>query len=231
MPKYKTLLFDADDTLLDFHAAERNAIYDTLTGLGIPCPDSTIQTYSAINLSLWKALERKEIEKERLRVRRFELLCVELSLDVPPEVISVAYTDNLAKNAQLIDGAIDVCKNLSKICRLYIITNGLKNVQTPRMDASGLLPYIEGSFISEDIGVEKPDVRYFERVSSLIPNFKKSETLVIGDSLTSDMAGGIAFGLDTCFYNPKNKPIPENMNITYVISSLKELYAIINGNE
>ena len=120
---------------------------------------------------------------------------------------------------------------LSKSCRLYIITNGLKNVQTPRMNASGLLPYIERSFISEDIGVEKPDVKYFEAVSSMIPDFKKSEALVIGDSLTSDMAGGIAFGLDTCFYNPKNKPIPENMDITYTISNLSELYAIINCDE
>ena len=99
------------------------------------------------------------------------------------------------------------------------------------MNASGLLPYIERSFISEDIGVEKPDVKYFETVSSMIPDFKRSETLVIGDSLTSDMAGGIAFGLDTCFYNPKNKPIPENMDITYTISNLSELYAIINCDE
>ncbi len=231
MQKYTTLLFDADDTLLDFHIAERRAITDTLIGFGIPCPESTVQTYSRINLSLWKALERKEIEKERLRVRRFEILAEELSLDVSPNILSVTYTDNLAKNAYLIDGAIDVCKNLSKACRLYIITNGLKNVQTPRMDSSGLLPYIERSFISEDIGFEKPDIKYFEAVASLIPNFKKSETLVIGDSLTSDMAGGIAFGLDTCFYNPKNKPIPEDMNITYTISNLSELYAIIKCDE
>ena len=196
MQKYTTLLFDADDTLLDFHAAER-----------------------------------KEIEKERLRVRRFELLLEELSLNVSPEAISVAYTDNLAKNSQVVDGAISVCKRLSEYCSIYIITNGLKNVQTPRMNASGLLPYIKQSFISEDIGVEKPDVKYFEKVASMIPDFKKSEALVIGDSLTSDIKGGIAFGLDTCFFNPKNKPIPEDMDITYTISNLSELYAIINVNE
>ena len=122
MQKYTTLLFDADDTLLDFHAAERKAITDTLESFGIPCPESTIQTYSEINQSLWKALERKEIEKERLRVRRFELLLEELSLNVSPEAISVAYTDNLAKNSQVVDGAISVCKRLSEYCSIYIIT-------------------------------------------------------------------------------------------------------------
>ena len=227
MQKYTTLLFDADDTLLDFHAAERIAIKDTLEAFGIPCDETTVQTYSEINQSLWKALERKEIEKERLRVRRFELLAKKLSIDVPSEVISVAYTDNLAKNHQIIDGADDICKKLSRSCRLYVITNGLKNVQTPRMNASGLKPYIERSFISEDIGVEKPDVKYFEAVASMIPDFKKSEALVIGDSLTSDIAGGIAFGLDTCFFNPNGKEIPKGMNVTYVISSLYELEKII----
>lgn len=229
--KYSTLLFDADDTLLDFHRAESEALTDTLKEYHLPCDSHIIETYSEINASLWRMLERGEIEKQRLRVERFVMLLDFLGVAHDAERLAVTYTDRLADKPFIVEGADEVCRKLSESCRMYVITNGLKSVQSKRFAASGLSGFFTRSFISEDMGYEKPDVRYFEKVSSLIPNFDRKTTLVIGDSLTSDMRGGIAFGLDTCWYNPKSKPQPENMRINYTIGSLSELADIVSGKE
>lgn len=227
MAKYSTVFFDADETLLDFLRSERAALTEALTSLGIPCPDETVTLYSGINASLWKMLERGEIEKSRLRVVRFEMLREKLGFDASPDEIAVAYTNSLGKQSFVLDGAVEICKKLAPHCRLYMVTNGLKDVQSGRLAGSGLLPYFSGVFVSEDVGIEKPDVRYFERVAAAIPNFDKKYTIIVGDSLTSDMKGGIAFGIDTCWFNPKEKERPTDMKLTYTVKNLSELEDII----
>lgn len=226
--KYEFLLFDADDTLLDFHRAEHSALTDTLLAYDLPCNDEIISIYSEINASLWRALERGEIEKSRLRDRRFELLCERFDFKVIPSAeMSRVYTDHLSEKPYTIDGALDLCRKLSEKYKMYIVTNGLKTVQSKRFASSGLSPYFIKSFISEDVGFEKPNVRYFEMIAKQIPNFDKSKCLIIGDSLTSDIKGGDGFGIDTCWYNPKNKTNTTHLKITYEIRTLCELEKIL----
>ncbi len=227
MAKYSIVLFDADETLLDFLRSERTALVEALTSFGIPCPEETIALYSGINLSLWKMLERGEIKKDVLRVKRFEMLANELGLDVDPTALAFAYTDSLKKQSFVLDGAIDICRKLSAHVKLYMVTNGLKDVQSGRLAGSGLLPYFSGVFVSEDIGIEKPDVKYFEAVARAIPGFDKKDAIIIGDSLSSDMKGGINFGIDTCWFNPKSKSAPDEMKLTYTVTSLSELENIV----
>ena len=227
MAKYKYVLFDADETLLDFPRAEREALTEALTSFGIPCPEDVIELYSGINASLWKMLERREIEKSRLRVLRFEMLRDKLGFDADPTDVATAYTNSLSKQSFVLDGAIDICKRLSKHTTLYMVTNGLKDVQHGRLGGSGLLPYFEGVFVSEDVGFEKPDARYFEAVAESIPGFNKKDAIIVGDSLSSDIKGGIGFGIDTCWFNPRGKEKPNDMNITYTVKELSELEDII----
>ena len=226
MPKYNIILFDADDTLLDFKLAEKTAIKQVLEFHGLPSDNTVISKYSEINKNCWKMLERREITKDYLKILRFRELCEFFSFDIDPQELATSYHYRLSEQSFVIEGAIDVCKRISEKCDIYIVTNGIKMIQTKRMQNSGLLPYVKKSFISEDIGFEKPDIRYFEAVAESIPNFSKERCLVIGDSLSSDIAGGRNFGLDTCWYNPKGA-FGEGM--TYTVKELPETEKIIFG--
>ena len=225
MPKYDILLFDADETLLDFGRAEHEAITETLSHFGLSADDETVSVYSRINSGLWRQLERKEIDKTTLRTRRFEDFCREIRTDSDFRAMARFYENTLSNQAFLIDGADDMCRKLSEKCDIYIITNGIKDIQTGRMSKSGLLPYVKASFISEDVGFEKPDIRYFNAVESAIPEFDRKRAIVIGDSLTSDMKGGINAGIDTCWYNPRG--LVTELPVTYNVSSFEEIMQII----
>lgn len=225
--KYKYLLFDADDTLLDFGRSEHEALTDALLAFGITPTDGLIRGYSEINDSLWKLLERGGIAKDVLRVRRFELFCGQYGLDADPALIAAEYTDRLAQKSFLIDGAEELCASLYGKYRLFIITNGIKNIQRSRLGASPIKEYIEKSFISEEVGAEKPSAVFFNYVKTHIDGFDPKAALVIGDSPTSDIAGGIAAGIDTCWFNPRRRTTPDGVVPTYEIHALAELYNIL----
>ena len=139
----------------------------------------------------------------------------------------MVYINSIATKGYLLPGALEVCKQLSKNHRMYIITNGTKAIQKGRVACSELVSFFQKVFISEDIGFNKPSKEYFDEVIKRIPNFCTEKTLIIGDSLTSDIAGGICAGIDVCWYNPNNKAVPCDMKINYVISSLDDLFDII----
>ncbi len=225
--KYKYLLFDADDTLLDFRRSEREALTDAMLRFGIHPTEELIKGYSEINDSLWKLLERGGIGKNELRVRRFELFSEKYGLDADPHMLAAEYTDRLAEKSFPVNGAVELCASLRGKYRLFIITNGIKNIQESRLGASELKQYIEKSFISEEMGAEKPSPLFFDRVASAIDGFDRSFALVIGDSLTSDIAGGIAAGIDTCWFNPNHAENPGKVIPTYEIASLEELYPLV----
>ena len=230
MAGYKFILFDADNTLFDFTRSEREAVAETLRDFGLIPTDSVIDDYSRINQSLWEKLERGETEKQRLRVERFELLFEKEGYDLSKaQDASDRYSERLSTKAYLIDGAREILEDLAPCAELYIVTNGIKKIQESRFAASGLGRFIRASFISEEMGFEKPDARFFDEVERCIPGFARADALVVGDSLTSDIRGGINAGIDTCWFNPKHKPMPKNMSINYVIGSLSELKNIICG--
>ena len=225
--KYDTLLFDADGTLLDFELAEHDAFISAMARFGIIADDDTISIYSKLNDALWKKLERKEIERDVLKVRRFEELASALGVDYDATKVARTYENELSKQSHLLGNALEVCTELASKCRLYIITNGFKMIQEGRIQHSPIYPLFSKVFISEDIGCDKPSPQYFDAVKCAIPDFCAAKTLVIGDSLTSDIRGGIDAGIPVCWFNPKHKQAPADMNIDYVIDDLACLADII----
>ncbi len=231
--RYGIVLFDADGTLLDFKKSEREAIREARLSVGIFADDEMIATYSRINDGLWKMLERGEIEKSVLLVRRFEDFFTYYGLDADAPDLAKRYMQALSEKAYLLDGAGELCRKLYGKCRLYIVTNGVEFIQRGRWARTELNDYFEDSFISGVIGYEKPDVRYFEAVAEKIPDFQKEKTVIVGDSLTSDMQGGFNFGIDTCYYNPEGRTIPEETGkkLTFVAKDFCEIYNFLTEDE
>lgn len=224
---YRIALFDADNTLLDFTRSEQEALCACLTARGIPAEKETLSLYSHINSGHWKRLEQGLTTRDRLKVERFSDFFEALGYNGSPEHMAEDYMAALSRQRFLIDGALELIQALHGHCRLYIITNGIASVQQSRLGKSPLAPYFDSSFISEEMGCAKPERVFFNKVAARIPDFDPREALVIGDSLTSDMEGGIRAGLDTCWYNPERRPVPTAMPITYTVSSLEEILPIL----
>lgn len=227
MSRYTTILFDADATLFDFKRSEHDAVKDCLAFAGLPTTDEVIQRYSEINDGYWKKLERGEVTKAELFTARWKDLLEYYGFDLDPQRIADLYPSRLAERGYLMDGAEEICQALYGKVKMYIVTNGFATVQHGRFDNSPLRKYFDGMFISEELGAEKPSIAYFEAVFSKIPAFDKEKAIIIGDSLTSDIKGGINAGIDTCWYNPTGKSAPEGIAITYVISKLSEIEKIV----
>ncbi|MBQ9783247.1 MAG: YjjG family noncanonical pyrimidine nucleotidase [Clostridia bacterium] len=229
--KYDTVLFDADGTLLDFHRSERESLVEALRQIGVTPTDKIVAEYSQINDSLWKLLERGEIEKSVLFYHRFELLFEQFGIHADPKQVAEDYMERMCSKGYLLEGADALCARLQGKVRLYIVTNGTGFIQRGRCAVSGLGQYFEDSFISDVIGVEKPHRAFFEYVAAHIPDFDPEKTLIVGDSLTSDMQGGVNFGIDTCWYNPDGKALSEALagKLTYVVDCYDAVYDVICG--
>lgn len=226
--KYNTVLFDADDTLLDFKLSEKCALTSVLKSFELPYGEETISIYSEINQSLWKLLELGGITKDALKVERFRQFCEKMQFNISADEMANRYVNELAKQSYIIKDADKVCERvyLSGI-RTYIVTNGIKHIQTQRFNGCPLKKYFSDVFISEDIGCEKPNIEFFNKVFSSIGITEKEGVLLVGDSLSSDIKGGINAGIDTCWYNPHGKGSPSDMKITYEIRDLWELLDIL----
>ncbi len=227
MSQYTTLLFDADATLMDFHRSEHEAVSECLAFFELPHDESIIKKYSEINAGYWKMLERGEIEKEKLYPARWQSLIDHYGFKCRAEDISNKYIERLATKSYMLDGALELCQKLYGRFQMYIVTNGQKDIQRSRLFPAPLFKYFDGCFISEDIGYEKPSIIFFDAVKNNIPNYDPEKTIIIGDSLTSDMQGGINAGIDTCWYNPKGLALPSNYDVTYIAKNFKEIADIL----
>ena len=227
MQKYSVILFDIDDTLLDFPKSEREALCEALMLSGIELDDEMISTYQKINYELWKALERKEISRDELMTRRFKDFAVFYGFNINADKTAKDYLDALSTKIYFIDGARELLSSLYGKVKMYIVTNGMACVQNSRYKLAGLDKVFDGMFISEEVGANKPDARFFEYVSEHIEGFQKERTLIIGDSQTSDIAGGNAFGIDTCWYSPNNAAA--KYEPTYTVDSLKKVLPIASA--
>lgn len=226
--KYSILLFDADMTLLDFIAAEKEALKKTMADFGHIIDDDTVSIYSEINDSQWKLFEKGLCTKPELIVNRFRLFLDRLSYSDDPAEVNRTYAANLATFHPLLPDAKEVCEELSKHCRLFMVTNGIAATQRKRFAECGLAPCFENCFISEEVGYQKPLKEFFDHVANNIRDFDPSKTLVIGDSLTSDMQGGVNAGLDTCWFNASSSPNTLGIPITYEIQKLTRLFDIVD---
>lgn len=218
-----TLLFDLDETLLDFHKAEEAAIKQTLLQLNIEPTPKNLALYSAINDSLWKLLEQGKRTREQLVIERFALLFAELKEDHSSVLAQSIYQDQLSQQAFLLPGARELLEQLQDKYSLYVVSNGTACVQDSRLAKSGIAGYFKEIFISQRIGFHKPQAEFFQSCFSKIPDFHPNQTMIIGDSLTSDMQGGVNAGIYTCWYNPKKLTSPAAIPIDFQISSLGEL--------
>ncbi len=231
--RYDTVLFDADGTLLDFQKSEREAVAEALQSMGVSPTAEMLEIYSQINDDLWKKLERGEIERSVLLYHRFELLFERYGIFADAKEMAKRYMQTLSTKGYVLEGATELCEKLRGVCRLYIVTNGTEVIQKGRFARSGLESYFEKCFISQVIGYNKPSEKFFEYVAADIPDFSKEKTLIVGDSLSSDIQGGIRFGIDTCWYNPEGKTVPDSMkgNITYIAENFDEIFRSITEGE
>ena len=219
----KNVLLDLDDTLLDFHRAEAEAIRHTLARIDIEPTDETVRLYSRINRSCWAKLELGEYTREEVLHKRFEILFDTLGVSGDPVATQRMYEYRLSLGAYYLDGAEKLLDELLGKYRLYLATNGIVNVQKRRIEDSGIGKYFDGIFVSERIGYNKPDKRFFDIAFSEIPDFAHEETVIVGDTLTSDIQGGINAGIKTVYFNPKGQKNDTGITPNYEISSLSEL--------
>lgn len=224
---YEWLLFDADGTLFDYDCAEEKALTGTFAEFRILFTPQYGEIYQTVNKKLWKLFEQGKIPLEDLRVRRFLDLFHQAGLSVDVEKFSDRYLFHLSQSADLMPYAIETLQVLEKEYRLAIITNGISKVQRSRLALSPIEEFFDGLFISEEIGYSKPAAGYFDVVMDALYHPQKESVLVIGDSLSSDMRGGINYGLDTCWFNPQENPNTLNLPVTYEIQDLRQLPVLI----
>ncbi|MCP4176297.1 MAG: noncanonical pyrimidine nucleotidase, YjjG family [bacterium] len=224
--KYKWLLFDADDTLFDFEKAELFALKETLKYFKINYSSTLHNKYKQINNELFSKLEQGFITSNELKTKRFEFLSSEFNMNLNSGTVSKIYLSNLSKGCMLIPGAEDTIRALHPEFKMLIVTNGFIEVQKPRFENSGISQYFIDIMISDEIGIAKPAKEFFDVIYSKIGKPNKSEIMIIGDSLTSDIAGGINFGIDTCWFNPHQMENKNNLNVSYEINELHELLKI-----
>ena len=224
---YPWLFFDADGTLFDYNLAETTAFRNTFERLQLQFEERYLDAYQSINRDLWKALERHEITPAFLRLRRFELLLEALQLQGSADDLNTIYVEQLGLCTDLIEGAESILRALSQTSHIAIVTNGLEAVQRSRLMHSTIHPFIEELIISEEVGAAKPHPAFFDAAFARTGNPARSDVLIIGDSLTSDMQGGVDYGIDTCWYNPGGEARPDRLAITYEIRQLPELLTTI----
>lgn len=221
--KYSCVFFDADNTLFDYDRAEGRALESTFQEYGLPMNRETVLLYRSINKKAWEEFEKGELTQEELRSRRFERLFDQLGLLRDPEEVSTFYLARLAEGSFLLENALEVLKKAASVCTCCIVTNGIADVQHKRFDASPLLPFLRGLVISEEVGSQKPDGGIYRAALELCGNPPKEKVLMVGDSLTSDILGGIRFGIDTCWYNPAGKARADGIHPTVEIRDLTEI--------
>ncbi len=227
-PRFHTVLMDADETLLDFTRSQEEALKNTLHKNGYRWSREINEIYSAENLRLWKKLERGETTRERLKVERFENFFRTIGIEgADIQKINEDYVECLSRCGFVTHGALALCKSLHGRCGLYIATNGLRKAQEGRLERSGLKPYIDGMFISDTVGFQKPAKEYFEYIFKTLQIEDKGDVIMLGDSLTSDMQGGKNAGITTCLFDPKEKTAMPHPLCDYKIKRLSDFETLL----
>lgn len=223
------VFLDLDDTILDFHIAEALALSDTLRVLEIEPTEDRLALYSQINAAQWRRLERGELTRAEVLTTRFRLFFEQIGVQRSCEEAQRAYEARLSQGHYFIDGAIEMLDALSEKYQLYLVSNGNLTVQRGRLQSAAISHYFREMFISEQIGADKPSKAFFDRCFAHIPQFHPARAIIVGDSLTSDIRGGINAGIRTCWFNPNGLPSADDLKADYEIASLKELAPLLDS--
>ena len=223
------LFLDLDDTILDFHKAEKIAITKTIEAFGAAVTPEILERYHVINKAHWEQLEQGLLTREQVLTGRFAVLFRELGISVDPVACARDYEKNLAIGHYFLPGAEEAVDALSKKYRLFLASNGTASVQKGRMTSANLYRFFETVFVSQEIGHNKPSKAYFDACFARIPGFDPSRAMMVGDSLTSDILGGINAGLATCWVNPQHLPARPDIQPDYEIQSITQLEALLES--
>lgn len=232
--KIKAILWDIDGTVLNFLAAEEVAIRKGFKRLNFgECTDAMLSDYSAINHNYWKALERGEYTKPEILVKRFEDFFGKYRLDTSlAGEFNTQYQYDLGETICFNDNAYELVEELKVSYKQYAATNGTAIAQHKKLSLSGLDKLLDGFFISDEIGFEKPSKEFFkfvfEKLEADLGPVNPDEVIIIGDSLTSDMRGGVNAGIKTCWYNPNAAVNDSGLSLDYEISNLNQIKEILN---
>ncbi len=227
MPRFDILLWDVDGTLLDFIAAEKAAVQTLFREFGLgECTDEMVERYSRINKEYWERLERGELSKPEILVRRFADFFASEGLDASkaPE-FNEQYQVRLGDTVVFCDDSYELLSSLRGRVKQYAVSNGTVVAQTRKLSRSGFDRLLDGVFLSEELGYEKPAVEFFERVFAAIGEPDRERVLIVGDSLTSDITGGSRAGIRTCWYNPKGEP---NLTAAHADYEIRDLHGILD---
>ncbi|MBQ7374216.1 MAG: YjjG family noncanonical pyrimidine nucleotidase [Clostridia bacterium] len=224
--KYEFILFDADDTLFDFQKTAKKNFEQTCKKLGVPFKDGYYEIYRDINQGYWDLFSLGKVEKSVLKKMRFVDFGKVIGYEIDADEFMPEYESGLAKISILYPETIPLLQEVKKLgLKIYLITNGLANVQRGRLSLSGIEDFFDGIFISDEMGTSKPSKTYYDMVTRQIDGYDKNKALIVGDSLVSDMPLGIENGVDTCFFNPNG--VQTELPITYQIKTLPELLDIL----
>ena len=225
--RYQYLLIDNDNTLMDFNAAEAKALIDVLTAHNLPTDDATFHRYHEINDALWKTLERGETTQPQLKVERFRQLLRHLNRDgIDPAGMGAAYAANLGNHADLLPGAEDFIRALQGKVRMALVSNGVSAIQRSRLAKCPLTPLFDAIVISEEAGVAKPDPRLLEIALEKLGCTDKTKAVMMGDSLSADIAAANNCGVDSIFFSPRGVP---GGAATHTVHTLEEALRILEG--
>lgn len=224
---FKVLLFDLDGTLLDFKQTEETGLSYVFTQFQIPDPIACRKYYQQLNTQLWKGFEQDQYPKEYIFTQRFPMLLAHFHLQRDGKAMERSYRSWLDQGCDLMKDALAVVSQLARNYELHIITNGYASTQHHRLEKSGLRPYFDHVFVSEEIGWQKPQRAYFEHVLNHLDQPKES-ILVIGDSLIADIGGAKQAGLATCWIHAPGISNDTGIQSDFEITELKELWNILS---
>ena len=230
MLKYDYILLDADGTLFDFDRAEHQALQGVLEAHGYPFSPQVEARYQAINSALWAQFSTTGAGQgfqDYLVVERFAALLRELGEEGDPAQLNREYLTRLGENGQLLPGAEEFCRKLAGHAQLAIVTNGVASVQRSRLAASPIGPLFEHVFISQELGVQKPHREFFDQVCDRLGITRRDRAVVVGDSLSSDIQGGINAGIDTVWFNPQHRPLDPAVLPTWQVDGFGPLEALL----
>ena len=225
----QTILWDVDATLLDFHAAEKAAILKLFRQFHLgECTEEMLQRYANINRGYWERLERGDLTRDQVLVGRFQEFFEKEELDVSAApAFNEAYQSSLGDTIVYRDDSYHIIKSLRGKVKQYVVSNGTIVAQEKKLRLSGLGKLMDGVFLSEELGVEKPNKAFFDKVFKEIGDIDRDTVLIVGDSLTSDIRGGNNAGIRTCWYNPGHAAPLEDVHIDYEITDLHEVYDLL----